>query len=189
MNHIDDDLLNEYLDEQLDAAMGKRVDAHLAGCYDCRERLAEMRQLFATMAELPEASLGVDLSRRVVARLSAEFRPRPIPRWTFPIIAVQKLVALALFVWLWPSVQPALETAGRTLPETAELLLPAFSLFDVVEPLFDGLERLSELGQTIGPDSPLPILEGFLIIGLAFILWLAGSGLLLRQSLTVQQKS
>jgi hypothetical protein len=96
---------------------------------------------------------------------------------------------VALFVWLWPSVQPSLETAGRTLPETAELLLPAFSLFDVVEPLFDGLDRLSELGQTIGPDSPLPILEGFLIIGLAFILWLAGSGLLLRQSLTVQQKS
>lgn len=188
MSHIDDELLNEYLDGELDRTLFGQVEAHLVGCDACRERVGEMRWLFGSLAEVPEVALGVDLSQRVVARLAAEFKPRPVPRWTFPVVALQLLMALALFVWLWPSVQSGLETVGQILPGTAEML-PTFSLSDLFEPVVGGLERLGEYGQVIGLDSPLPILEGFLILGLAFILWLAGSGLLLKQSLAMQQKS
>jgi hypothetical protein len=141
------------------------------------------------LEEVEDVPLMVDISRQVVARLSAEFQPRPMPRWTFPIIALQLLAALALFIWVWPAAQPVLETAAQTLPQAAGQFLPDFSLSDAVEPLINGLESLSELGEAVGPNSPLPVLEGFLIIGLALILWLAGSGLLLRQSLAVQNKS
>jgi anti-sigma factor RsiW len=189
MVHIDDSLLNEFLDRQLDAATQKRVADHLAKCDDCRERLTEMEGLFAALAEMPEAPLMVDLSRQVVARLSAEFQPRPMPRWTFPVIALQLLVTLALFIWVWPAAQPVLETAGRTLAQAAGQLQPDFSMSEAVAPLVNTLENLSELGEAVGPNSPLPVLEGFLIIGLTLILWLAGSGLLLRQSLAVQNKS
>lgn len=189
MTHIDDSLLNEYLDHQLDGAARERVRAHLAGCKDCRERLAETEWLFTSLEQLPEAPLMVDLSRQVVERISAEFKPRPIPRWTIPIVALQMLAALALFIWLWPFAQPMLESAGQTLPQTAEQLLPDFSLVEALEPLAGGMENLGEIGAAISPDSPLPILKGFLIIGLALILWLTGSGLLLRQSLIMQNDS
>ncbi|MFZ0544880.1 MAG: zf-HC2 domain-containing protein [Candidatus Promineifilaceae bacterium] len=189
MNHIDDYLLNEYLDGQLDAATRMRVGEHLAVCEDCQVRLAEEQALFASLAQMPDVPLTVDLSRQVVARLSAEFKPRPIPRWAIPVVALQVLTAVVLFVWLWPSIQPVLETAGQALPQNIEQILPDLSLSQAVDPLASGAEWLSDLGRALTPDSSLPILEGFLIIGLAFILWLAGSGLLLRQSLATPNKS
>jgi len=189
MIHIDDAVLNEFLDRELDTAMQKQVKDHLVSCEDCRERLAEMEGLFAELADLPDVPLMVDLSRQVVARLSAEFKPRPIPRWTFPIIGLQLLVLLAVAIWLWPSVEPDLVVVGRTLPQTAEQLLPDFSLSEAVEPLVRGIESLGEIGAGFGPDSPLPILEGFLIIGVALIIWLAGSGLVLSQGFVMRNNS
>lgn len=193
MVHIDDSILNEYLDRQLDAAEQERVAGHLAECEDCQERLAEMENLFAGLAVLPEVALAVDLSERVVARLSAEFKPRPIPRWTIPVFALQLVAALVLFIWLWPMVQPVLGNVGELMVETAENLQPNLPLSDVAAPLIDtlesGLERLAEISEGLSPHASLSILEGFLIIGLALILWLAGSGLLLRQSLVIQNNS
>jgi RNA polymerase sigma-70 factor (ECF subfamily) len=144
------------------------------------------------MAETLERSLTVDLSERVVARLSAELKPRPIPRWTVPIIGLQFVAALTLFVWLWPVVQLVYENVGEIVGQTAEQLQPDLSFSDVIAPMVDGLasglQGMGDIGGAFNPNSPLPILEGFLIIGLALILWLAGSGLLLKQSLAVQNK-
>jgi hypothetical protein len=193
MTHFDDTLLNEYLDRQLDAASHERLTVHLAGCEACQARLVEAQQLFEALEGLPEVPLMVDLSRQIVARLSAEFKPRPqpgwtLPRWTFPIIALQLIAALTLFIWLWPGMSSALGTAERELSLTADQLLPDLSLSQILEPLVGSFERLAEIGQAIGPSSTLPIYQGFLIIGLALIFWLAGSGLLLRQSLVAQNK-
>lgn len=189
MTHIDNTLLNEYLDEQLETAVLERVEAHLAACASCRERLAGEKQLFAELAELPEIPLTVDLSPSVMARISAEIRPRPLPRWTVPIITLQMAAAAALFIWLWPSALPLLETAGQFLSQTAGQWLSDFSLSETVSPLFEEMDRLGQIGEVIKPDSPLPILEGFLIISLALILWLAGSGLILSQSLILKKES
>lgn len=186
MTHIDDALLNEYLDRQLDTAVLAQVEEHLTTCAACQARLEEMERLFVGLADLPEVPLMVDLSQQVVARISAEFKPRPIPRWTFPIIGLQMLAVLALVIWLWPSIQPELAGIGRTVPQTAEQLLPDFSLSEAFEPLISGIESLGELGAAVSPDSPLPILEGFLIIGAALVIWLAGSGLVLSRSFVIR---
>ena len=186
MNHLNDTFLNEYLDQQLDPAAHERISVHLAGCSECRERLAEMEQLFTTMANLPEVPLMTDLSQRVVARISAEFKPRPIPRWTFPVIVLQLVAVLVVAIWLGPSMQPDLDSVGRNFSQTAEQLMPNLSLSEVVEPLLSGIKSLGELGEAVGPDAPLPILEGFLIIGLALIVWLAGSGLILSRSFVMR---
>ncbi len=186
MTHISDNLLNEYLDQQLDTAVHERLTAHLTTCNDCQLRLSEAEQLFATLDALPEIPLMGDLSRQVVARLTAEFKPRPLPRWIFPVIVLQMIGALALSIWLWPVIGSALETVGREIPQVAGQLLPELSLSQLLNPLINSFDRLSDLGETLSPDFSLPIYQGFLIIGLALIFWLAGSGLVLRQSLFVQ---
>ena len=189
MAHISDELLNEYLDQQLDTTTHERLTAHLAACDDCQVRLLEAQQLFATLDALPEAPLMVDLSRQVVARLSAEFKPRPLPGWTLPIIVLQMIAALALFIWLWPVMDSALQTVGREVPQAIGRLLPEISLSQLLDPLASSFDRLSELGERLSPDLSLPIYQGILIIGLALILWLAGSGLVLRKSLFMQNNS
>jgi hypothetical protein len=83
----------------------------------------------------------------------------------------------------------ALETAGEMVPGPAEQLLPSFSMSQVMEPLNRSVDGLADFGRAFDTGSSLPIFEGFLIIGLALIFWLAGSGLLLRQSLLVENRS
>ena len=45
MSHLDDGMLHAYLDGELSAVERARVEAHLAECDPCRERLAEERSL------------------------------------------------------------------------------------------------------------------------------------------------
>ena len=189
MNHIDETLLNEYLDQQLDVSVREQVNDHLADCAACRERLAEKQQLFVMLKQVEEVPLMVDLSRQVVARLSAEFKPRPIPRWSLPIIAMQMVAALALFIWLWPSVQSFLEKAGQAISRMAIQLQPDLSFSQLINLISGFIDKLGEFGQGISPTSHLPVLEGFLIIGLALLFWLAGTGLVLRQSLTAPNET
>lgn len=197
MTHISDNLLNEYLDGALETAVYEQVSAHLAGCEACRVRLAKGQQLFAALDSVPEVPLMVDLSRQVMNRLTAELKPRPLPRWMSQVVAIQMVTALALFVWLWPVMGSAMETAESLLPQSADQMLPSVSLSQLLDPLSSTPDLLSDWGQTLeqtlsqifSPGSSLPILEGFLIIGLALVFWLAGSGLLLRQSLLLQNKS
>lgn len=189
MNHISDSVLNQYLDRELETAVREQVAAHLAGCVACQARLAETERLFAAIEGVPEVPLTVDLSPAVVDLLGAELKPHPLPAWMRPVVLVQLVAALALVFWLWPVVGSALETVGDVLPGTAEQLLPSFSLSEMVEPLNRSVDELADFGRTFDTGSSLPMVEGFLIIGLALVLWLAGSGLLLRQSLLVENRS
>src|SRR5947207_1469653 len=52
MSHVDDGTLHAYLDGELSAAEAQRVDAHLAQCPACRERLDVERALITRAGEL-----------------------------------------------------------------------------------------------------------------------------------------
>ena len=52
MSHVDDGTLHAYLDGELSPAEAQGVDAHLAQCPGCRERLDEERALIARAGEL-----------------------------------------------------------------------------------------------------------------------------------------
>jgi len=46
-------LLDAFVDEELTAAAGQRVEAHLDGCATCRQIVRELRQLVASASSLP----------------------------------------------------------------------------------------------------------------------------------------
>lgn len=50
--HVTDLQLDLYLDEGLDPQERQAVEAHLAACVVCRQRLTAMRPLFQTLAEM-----------------------------------------------------------------------------------------------------------------------------------------
>lgn len=63
--HATADSLSLYLDAALPAAERERVKVHLAGCPDCRRRLAGLRRVVAGLGRLPAAAPPEDLGARV----------------------------------------------------------------------------------------------------------------------------
>jgi len=67
--HLDETLLNDYLDGTLDAAARGEVDQHLAGCAECRALVDDLRSIHATAATLdrrdPPARAWMRLERAI----------------------------------------------------------------------------------------------------------------------------
>jgi hypothetical protein len=129
--------LLDYLDDQVASGGRARIEAHLAGCADCRAELAALLRsedaLHALAAVLPAPQLADDLRQRLAAP-----RPRPL-RWAWAGAgAATAAVAIALLVWCIPRppasrplppkprVAPQITTELRQPPAATEAqLLPA----------------------------------------------------------------
>ena len=74
MNHLSDEILNEYLDDALPPDTRAEVESHLRDCADCELRLDRLADLFFELSALPEAGLTRDLSADVVRTLT----PQPL---------------------------------------------------------------------------------------------------------------
>jgi hypothetical protein len=120
MNHLDDFMLNEYLDHALDKSRRVEVDAHLHACAACHARLEEFQTFFAELKYLPEAHLEHDLTPAVLARLP---RKAPIISWRWTrAFAAQLGVAVGFMFWLVMQAIPYIN-----IPQLA---LPRFPRFD-----------------------------------------------------------
>src|SRR5688572_17009003 len=96
--HLDDVLLNEYLDAALAPATRTEVETHLAHCPDCAARLMDLRALFADLEALPDLRLERDLTPTVLAVLHRRSQPQPLT--ASPILglifALQAVFAISL---------------------------------------------------------------------------------------------
>jgi hypothetical protein len=98
--------LSEYLDGLLAAPERGEVDAHLAGCAECRRELDLWRATVQAMAELPRSGAPQGFGARVMARLgagaeAAPERPRILSLWVraLPVAALVLVVlGVALMV-------------------------------------------------------------------------------------------
>jgi len=83
-------LLAEYYDQELSERRRRQVEAHLAGCPDCRAKLAEMEQLSAVLAEytLPDTlSMPETFRARVALRISRRTqRKARYARWGWHLV-------------------------------------------------------------------------------------------------------
>jgi anti-sigma factor RsiW len=52
-NHVDGEILSALVDNQVSADEAARIDAHLAACPECQERLEEFRSVSALLRRLP----------------------------------------------------------------------------------------------------------------------------------------
>jgi len=103
LSHLDDEVLNEYLDGALPAGQEKGVEAHLAICPDCSARLVEMQQLFVALADLPDKPAPHDLVPEVLDRLDIVYRSEPSHpfsrRWG-ALFCAEALIGIACMMWV-----------------------------------------------------------------------------------------
>lgn len=105
--HLADDTLMLHYYRELDVAARGAAVRHLASCPECRERLAQLEHVLATVDDLPEADPPSGLADRVWAQLlpvvsDARMKPPRVvswPRWAVAGLAAT-LVAAFLAGWL-----------------------------------------------------------------------------------------
>jgi tetratricopeptide (TPR) repeat protein len=103
------ELLSEYLDDELAASDRAELEAHLTACERCRADLDGLRAVIARAGALTDVPPASDLWTGVAARIGArtlEFEPRPAPRrfaFTLPQLIAASLALMVLsggMVWL-----------------------------------------------------------------------------------------
>ena len=103
--HLNEDLIYEYLDGALTASQCAWVDSHLESCWECVERLAQTQGIFLALESLPDVALERDLTSDVLAglhlALGSEASGIGSLRWVF---LAQVLVALVLLAVVWPTI-------------------------------------------------------------------------------------
>lgn len=70
--HVDVETLARYRDGDLHGWQAWRIRAHLASCGECREVIAELGQVTALLASVPEPPMPDDLSARIQGALARE---------------------------------------------------------------------------------------------------------------------
>lgn len=118
MTHTFADRLSEYLDGELSPAERASLDAHLAGCADCRMTLEQLRGVVARAAAVSDAPPERDLWPGVAARIGGAprahlsvFRRALTSRlsFTLPQLAAASLALMVLsggLVWMAKSGDP-----------------------------------------------------------------------------------
>jgi anti-sigma factor RsiW len=78
------DLLSSYLDRELDQAVSREVERHVASCPTCAKALEELRAVKDRARTLVDAPPGADLWPGIAARIGGDrggsFAIRPLPR-------------------------------------------------------------------------------------------------------------
>jgi anti-sigma factor RsiW len=188
MDHLSDEILNEWLDEAVEPPARAAVEAHLAGCQDCAARLDTLRSLFVRLDTLPDLPLERDLSASVVmairGRASAAKREARAPWLAGLIFGGQAVAAVLLLAFAWPVASAF--AAQLPLPLAAPSLSTIIGEFGG---LFAALRTLISNPLTIlgtvhyWLSAVLPAwfhpLEAGLVVAAAAGIWLVGNALVL----------
>lgn len=70
-NHISDELLSEYLDNEVPEAECKDIEKHLGSCDYCRDRLGKFRQIREVSRQRPEPTIGRDLWTSIESQIDS----------------------------------------------------------------------------------------------------------------------
>jgi hypothetical protein len=177
MNHLSDELLNEYLDNAM--ADREQVENHLTHCADCAARLTALQMLFTEIGSLPEETFSSELAAAVMLRVRGS---RTLPRWLTLTMGLQAAGALIALIIAAPFV---IEFASAFIP-----VLQTPSLTDTLIQLGSEwtlwLDTLSQFEIPVMPEIPLfevSSLYFLLTLAGASMFWLVGNGLLLRNQI------
>ena len=184
--HLQQALLNEYLDRSLEVGQQELVERHLESCAICRARLEELRGLFIALETLPESHLGRDLSVAVIAQLRRQPEKR-VSTWLNLAFILQVIAAVAILAFTWPVIFQGLpEISLNATVGPFALSLIGISQFLSIETsqIFQATQQfwnqsLAWMAQLFSVDqSAIRVWIGCL--GALSILWLAANGLLLK---------
>ncbi|HMA36558.1 MAG TPA: zf-HC2 domain-containing protein [Chloroflexia bacterium] len=176
MSHPAAEILDLYLDDQLDAGARATVAAHLSTCPACQAELAAVQDLFRELETLPADRLPRDLTAPVLARIA------PARSWRAALAAAllgaQVALTGLLALWIGPTLA-GWAGAVTTLPEPpavdpAGALAAGWALATAqLQSLLNSPGPAPDLLAGIGPQ------DWALLVAAAGGLWLLGNRLLL----------
>lgn len=173
--HLSEPELNEYLDGELTPADGRRAEAHLESCADCREKLEDLKMVFMSLDTLGEKDLKVDLTGRIMDQL------QPRRNWAGWVLVPEGLLAIYLVV----VTRPWESSWVRWIPDLlyrAATLVPEFDPRVLSDWISGQWQRLGG-GITFNLRFlDMPLQSWLILMVCVFAAWLAGNGLLLRRN-------
>jgi hypothetical protein len=112
--------LSAYLDDELDATARAHLEAHLAGCGECRAVLTDLREIVAAAPHYAGRAPGRDLWTGIAERMGETevipLRPRPLRFGWRELIAASIVMAAAGGGAVWLAVRSADSNAMAVAP-------------------------------------------------------------------------
>lgn len=107
-HHLTANAIEQCVENELDAAQRRALEAHLAVCAECRVRLARAHRLTVTLRALPREQPARALAARIEARVVQEQTRRA----RLPFVAAATLIALFVAAWFCVEFGIALQESG-----------------------------------------------------------------------------
>jgi len=134
------DVLDLYLEGELEAAERREGEAHLDACPACRRRLEDRRTLDQAAAALPPIEIPPDFAAMVLGRLPAAEPVAARARGRLASAAAAAGLLLAGFLGVYlatgQSLMGVLMSLGRALMAFLSLIVPLFAKVLKIVPVF-----------------------------------------------------
>jgi anti-sigma factor RsiW len=138
-----------YLDTKAKPAERRNVEAHLAECADCRQRVDEFRLVAGMLDELPVITPSPSFDAALRARIAEQPRRASLWGWIVPSprLAFAVTALLVFSIWLSsmrPGIAPPAPVAQQSSSQTEFSMinnLPVLEDYDVLSN-FDALSEL-----------------------------------------------
>lgn len=154
-----DEVLDAYLDGTLDPAQRGIVEAHLAGCPECRAQAGALRSLLADARALPPEirptrELWPGIASRLDASVVRDFKTRPQPRRRWAPLAAAAVLLVAASVLLTLQFATS-RTMTRALPPAAGVIPASTQSMDAdfVRAAVDLEQALAEQRDRLAPST------------------------------------
>lgn len=177
-DHISDEDLFEYLDQQLTDEQIDGIENHLGFCPSCAQRLGEHNALFSKIEGILEEAVAFDLTPGVLSAIKKQDAQTHILWW---LLIFQGIIAFGLMVFAMPSIfeRVAINSTFDLGRESLSAMVANLSFW--VQEWLSLIENSSNFLRADIPitlDLPLPAILWLLL--LASITWIVANSILLR---------
>lgn len=176
MQHLNEEQLFSYIDNELSPAEHRNVAVHLATCQTCAAQLTEWKAVLGDVEALPEIALTVDLSDRVVETLEAETTlvTSPAVRW---LAVAETVVAIAVLAVGWPFVSGTIASWQAAIAEVANSA--DFTFTNATLPFLEAISSGQATFNSL-PTASISLTVSLILLAIFLIIWLASTRFALR---------
>ena len=176
MQHINEDQLFAYIDDELSPAERRDVAVHLATCATCAAQLTEWKAMLGDVEALPDVALTVDLSARVVEALEAETElvNSPAVGW---LAVVEVLIAAVVLAVGWPLVRTVVGNLQVVVDASVNSADVTWS--NLTLPILDAIDNGQAAINTL-PTASISLTLSLILLAIFLLIWLASTRLALR---------
>jgi hypothetical protein len=96
MNHLNDDLLNKYIDEDAEVSEINLINEHISSCNECMTRLNSLKAIHFQLMRMESSSPSEDFTAKLMKRLERSVRRKKEQTYFFSVIFSVLLVLVLI---------------------------------------------------------------------------------------------